>query len=106
MYALKIQIIGFISGDQPGFVACTFSDAWNKEHIIHEKIPVVTQRDLQAGSDYPQEGTITCEIMKEWKDPVGRTLYTISTGKPWAVETIAGMTRFDVEEGQLILYGE
>ena len=60
MKALKIKIRKFIDDHQPGFVECTFIDAWNKEHIIHEKVPVVSTENLNEDSIYPSEGAIAC----------------------------------------------
>ncbi len=106
MKAIKIQITSFISSDQPGFVECKFYDALNKEHIIHDKVPIVTLEDLDANSEYPQDGIIACEIVKEWKDSNGRMVFTVNTSKPWGVDTIDGLTEFDMFEEQLTDYGQ
>ena len=100
--ALKIKIIKFISDDQPGFVECIFYDALNKKHIVQEKIPVVTEKHLDADSNYPQDGVIACEIVKESRDLKGNTIVTIDTSLPWGVDTIEGLSQFDVLEQQLI----
>lgn len=71
MIAIKISITKFISNDQPGFVECTFQDAWGKEHFIHEKIPVVTSKDLDANSIYLQEEELDCQIIRKWDDQDG-----------------------------------
>jgi hypothetical protein len=100
--ALKIKITNFISGDQPGFVECKFSDAWGKKHIVQDKVPIVTEKHLDADSYYPQDGFIACELLKERKDQDGRKIFTITTERPWAVDTIDGLMEFDVTEDQLI----
>ena len=102
MKAIRIKITSFISDDQPGFVECKFNDTWNREHIVHEKIPIVTKKYLNANSEYPQYGVIACEIITEWKDKDERTIFTVRTEKPWAVDTIDGLTEFDILEEQLI----
>ena len=102
MRAIKIKIVSFISNDQPGFVECSFFDAWKKEHRVQEKIPVVTEKDLDENSDYPQDGIIACEIIKIWTDKYNRKLYTVSTEKPWDIETLEGLNEFDLLEEQLI----
>jgi hypothetical protein len=99
--AIKINITSFISDDQPGFVECKFIDAWNKEHTVHDKVPIVTEKDLDANSDYPQDGVIACEVIKQWVDKDNRTIFTVTTEKPWAVDTIEGLTDFDILEEQL-----
>ena len=102
MIALKIKIIKFISDDQPGFVECSFFDALNKEHIVQDKVPIVTEKYLDADSEYPQDGIIACEIVKDWKDTNGRKIFRVNTSKPWGVDTIDGLTEFDVLEEQLV----
>jgi hypothetical protein len=99
--AIKIQIKSFISADQPGFVEGKFTDARGKEHTVQDKVPVLTDKDLDANSEYPQEGVIACEIIHTWKDKDERTIFTVSTEKPWAVDTIEGLTEFDMWEEQL-----
>jgi hypothetical protein len=101
MLAIKISITKFISDDQPGFVECKFNDAWNKEHIVQDKVPIVTEKNLNANSEYPQDGVIACELMKEWKDANGRNIFTVNTAKPWGVDTINGLTEFDLLQEQL-----
>jgi hypothetical protein len=100
--ALKIKITSFISDDQPGFVECKFTDAWSKEHTVEDKVPVATEQDLDADSDYPQDGFIACEVLNEWRDHDGRKIFTVTTERPWAVDTIDGLTEFDLTEEQLI----
>jgi len=99
--AIKIKISNFISNDQPGFVECKLIDAWNKEHTVQDKVPIFTDSYLDEKSNYPQEGVIACELIKQWTDQNGRKIYTITTEKPWAVETIEGLTEFDLLEEQL-----
>ena len=102
MFAIKIKIVKFISDDQPGFVECSFFDTSNKEHIVQDKVPIVTEMYLDANSNYPQDGIIACEIIKEWKDITGQTIFKVNTSKPWGVDTIDGLTEFDVLENQLV----
>jgi hypothetical protein len=102
MIAIKIKITKFISDDQPGFVECSFFDALNKEHIVQDKVPIVTEKFLDADSIYPQDGVIACEIVNEWKDTDGRKIFKVNTSKPWGVDTMDGLTEFDVLEEQLV----
>lgn len=101
MLAIRIKIISFISNNQPGFVECNFLDAYNREHIIHEKIPIVTDMLLDADTEYPQDGFVACDIIKRWMDNTGRKLITVTTERPWGVRTITSLTEFDLEEDQL-----
>ena len=102
MIALKIKITKFISDDQPGFVECSFFDALNKEHIVQDKVPIVTEKILDANSEYPQNGIIACKIINGWKDTNGRKIFRVNTSKPCGVDTINGLTEFDVLEEQLV----
>ncbi len=102
MIAIKIQITKFISDDQPGFVECSFFDASNKEHVVQDKVPIVTEKFLDANSEYPQDGVIACEIVNEWKDTNGRKIFKVNTSTPWGVDTINGLTEFEVFEEQLV----
>ncbi|MEQ1554734.1 MAG: hypothetical protein ABL929_11175 [Ferruginibacter sp.] len=102
MKAIKIKITSFISNDQPGFVECKFYDALNIEHIVQDKVPIVTEKNLDMDSSYPQEGVIACEILKEWIDENNRIIITVDTSKPWGVETIEGLTIFNILKEQLI----
>jgi hypothetical protein len=99
--AIKILITSFIDDHQPGFVECKFYDALNKEHIVQDKVPIVTDRYLDANSEYPQDGIIACEIIKQSEDTNGKTIFTVNTLKPWGVDTIEGLTEFHLFEEQL-----
>ena len=101
MLALKVIIIKFISSDQPGFVECQFIDAWNKKHVVQDKVPIVTDKYLDANSEYPQNGFIACQLLRESKDAGGRTIFAITTAKPWGVDTVEGLTEFDLTSEQL-----
>ena len=102
MIGIKVKIAHFISNDPPGIVECRFNDAWDREFTIEEKIPVLTTDDLDENSEYPREGVIACEAIKEWDDKDGRKLVTVDIGKPWAIETIDGLTQFDILQKDLI----
>jgi hypothetical protein len=100
--AIKISITSFIDSYQPGFVECKFYDAFGKQHVVQDKVPIVTDKYLDENSEYPQDGVIACEIANEWTDVKGRKIFTVDTSKPWGVDTIDGITIFDLFEDQLI----
>ncbi len=102
MKAIRVNITSFISDDQPGFVECKFNDAWDNEHVVQDKAPILTDKYLDANSTYPQDGVIACEIITQWNDKDGRTICTVTTLTPWAVYTIHDLTEFDILEEQLI----
>jgi hypothetical protein len=102
MVGIKVKITRFVSNDQPGVVECKFTDAWEMEFRIEEKIPVITTELLDENSDYPRNGVVACEKIEEWEDKDGRKLVTIDIEKPWAIETIDGLTRFDILHKDLV----
>lgn len=102
MIGIKVKITRLISSDQPGVVECIFKDAWDKEFKIQEKIPIVTTDDLDENSDYPSDGVVACEVIKEWDDTEGRKLVTVDIDKPWSIETIDGLTQFNILQKDLI----
>lgn len=101
MKAIKVQIVKFIDDHQPGFVECRFFDAMSNEHIVEEKVPVVTSVNLNEYSLYPLGGVIACEILSTKQNQDGKLIATVTTSKPWGVETIEGITQFDIFEEQL-----
>jgi hypothetical protein len=102
MQIVKVSIDKFISDDQPGFVECSFTDAWGKRHVVQDKVPIVTDKYLDANSIYPQEGVIACEVVKKWKDKDGRLISTVDTTRPWGIDTIEGLTQFDFLDLQIV----
>ena len=96
MYKVAVQIVRFTDASQPGWVECVLRDATGRVWTFVEKVPVVTQADLDEHSVYPQPGVIACEIIERRKDERGRMLCTIDTERPWGVPATTGETRFDV----------
>ncbi len=102
MKAIKILITNFIDDHYPGFVQCKFYDAFGREHILEDKVPIFTDQYLDAKSVFPQDGVVACEILKEWSDKNGRTINFVNIAKPWGVKTIEGLTQFEVFEEELV----
>ncbi len=96
MLAIKTKITRFISADNPGFVECKFKDVWDFEHIVHEKVPVVTTENLDEKSTYPKDGVIACRQISQRTDEQGRAIVTVDTEQPWGVDTIDGKFQFDI----------
>lgn len=101
MIGIKIKITKFSSSDQPGWIECTFKDAWDVEHIVEEKNPVITTLNLNEQSQYPQDGFIACQILKYWSDNNARKIITVTTGKPWGISNLEGLIEFDLLEDQI-----
>src|SRR5262249_22536051 len=87
---LAVQIVRFVDEDQPGWVASEFVDADGKCHTIIDKVPIFTEEDLGATSDYPRRGSAQCEVLAQWRDTRGRELVRITTARPCAIESTEG----------------
>ena len=101
MHTMEVVITKFVDPHQPGFVECALTDAWGREWLFVEKVPVVTTAPLDEWSAYPQPGTIACEIVRRWRDAGGRELVTVDTERPSGVQSATGQTRFDLPAGQV-----
>ena len=102
MLGIKVTIERFTEAWQPGWVECTFTDAAGKSHVFEEKVPLVTGESLDAGSGYPRPGVIGCQVVATRTGPDGREVLTVDTEQPWAIESKAGETRFEVLREQVI----
>ena len=99
MSFLSVQIVRFVDSHQPGWVECEFLDARGRRHVIKEKVPVVTRRDLDADSDYPTQGSVACEILNRYRDENGQECVRLTTARPLGIETNEGLSEFTVTEG-------
>lgn len=102
MLGIKVTIERITQESFPGFVECRFADAAGKWHVFEEKVPVVTVEDLHASSEYPRPGVIGCLLVATRVGPDGRELLTVDTEQPWAIESKAGETHFEVSREQVI----
>ncbi|MBK9029745.1 MAG: hypothetical protein IPL61_00125 [Myxococcales bacterium] len=99
---VHVAVVGFVSDDQPGFVACELVDADGRRWAFVEKVPIVTARALDAGSAYPQPGTIAGEVVARGHDPTGREVVWFDTARPWGIASVDGQTRFQVLASALV----
>jgi hypothetical protein len=96
--AVRITITAYVdNGSYPGWVECRLVDAYGRTWMFREKEPVVSAVPLDAASAYPHVGEIACEVL-------GRAggVVTVSTALPWGIESVEGVSRFDVPESALI----
>lgn len=93
---LTVQILRFVDEQFPGWVEYKFVDATGRAHSFIEKIPIVTNEDLDADSGYPQPGVVGCEIVKQFQDDKGRRLVCITTSRPGSIETAERLSEFTV----------
>jgi hypothetical protein len=101
MVFLKIKITKYISNDFPGFIECSFTDAFNKQWKIIDKIPVLTTKNIDKNNNFPIEEKIEVEAEKESIDKNGNKLITININKPYGLKTINGENRFEVNINQI-----
>ena len=103
MIGISVLITKYISDDpQPGIVECQLFDAYGNEWVFQDKTAVFSSLNLDVSSEYPQPGVIACEIIKQWQDVNGREIVSVNTERPWGVETLTGVSRFDVLRSQII----
>lgn len=81
----------YVDDSQPGWVECRLTDANGRGWTFVEKVPVVTDADLDGESAYPRLGLIACDIITR-DDRVVR----VDTTRPWGIESVDGQTQFDV----------
>ena len=96
MKSLSVEIVRYVDDHQPGWVECRFRDAAGCWYIFDEKVPIVTKVYLSRDSDYPQSGTIECEVLEVWTDGEGRSLSKIDTSRPSGIESREGLKQFVV----------
>jgi hypothetical protein len=98
---VRAKITRWVDDQQPGFVECRFTDRFDREWTLVEKLPVVTDLNLRSDSQFPQPAFIACEIVSQGQDEAGRETADISTEKPWAIEALDGTTSFQMFASQL-----
>ncbi len=103
MPGIKVTIVRYIRDDpQPGIVECQLEDAHGRRWSFVEKTAIVSAEHLDAETTYPQRGVIAGEIVRRSLDAAGREVIRIDTKRPWHVESIEGVTQFDVLPESLV----
>lgn len=100
MPSLPLIIVRFVDETQPGIIECEFIDANQRVHRLVDKVPIFSERDLWKESQYPQPGSVQCQILEEFSDASGRGLVRIIFGRP--DESLDGETEFIVERSQIL----
>ena len=102
MLGIKVTIERFEDDSQPGWVECRFVDAAGRTHIFVEKVPVVSDENLDATSAYPRPGVLGCQPVGSRAGAEGQEIIIVETVQPWGIESKAGETRFEVVREQII----
>lgn len=101
MPAVRVEIVRYVSPDNPGWVELRLLDASGVEHRFIEKVPVISLEDLTPDTPYPRPGVIACAVVARRREPGGREVVTVDTEAPWGVESTEGLARFEVLATQL-----
>jgi len=99
---VAVEITRFLNADNPGWVECRLVDLSGREHLFHEKIPVVTTDDLWSDTHYPQPGVIAAIAVRRSTQPSGQECLTVDTAEPWDIESTTGETIFELGSHQLV----
>lgn len=102
MLGIPVKITRLLSSDFPGFVECSFVDAFGQTHLFVDKIPVVCTDDFASPTNLPSIGAIACTIKQESVDSSGRSVAIVSTMQPWSIESTLGASDFTVFASDLI----
>ncbi len=102
MDRIQVKIIEYVDPGFPGWVRCSFYDAYGIEHFLTEKVPAVTLENLDENSVYPKLGVIAGQIEKTFINSSNKEIVIINTDIPWGIETENGETIFEVHRNQLI----
>jgi hypothetical protein len=97
MLGISVAIVRYISDEpQPGIVECKLEDAHGRQWSFVGKSAIVSAEPLDADTSYPQKGVIAGEIVGRSVDATGRETIRVDTERPWHVESVDGVTQFEV----------
>ncbi len=87
MDAVEVRVRGtalrWESDDFPGWIRVSIRDAQGEEHLIVEKVPVLTKEPITAASPFPMDCWVAAEVLGVADDRVEVAL-------SYGVETAAG----------------
>lgn len=104
MPGVKVEITRCVEYDYPGWVECRLVDAWGREWLFVDKVPVVTEEDFDSDGAPPLSVAIGCEIVQRRRDSDGREIVCVDTEKPWDIESVDGEYRFEVLAEQVVFF--
>jgi len=104
MLGIKVTIVRYISDEpQPGIVEFQLEDAHGRRWSFVEKTAaIVSSEHLDAQTTYPQRGVVAGEVIHRSIDAAGREVIRINTERPWRVESVEGVTQFEVFPESLV----
>jgi len=103
MLGIRVTIIRYVSDEpQPGIVECRLDDAHGHQWSFVEKTAIVSAKHLDANTSYPRGGVIAAEIVGRSVDSTGHEIIRVDTERPWHVESVDGVTQFEVLAESLV----
>lgn len=105
MLGIKVIIERFVDDWQPGWAECSLIDALGVRHVFIEKGPIVSAENLISQTEYPRDGCFACTMVSVRVEGDRRKIATVDTSSPWGIESIAGISRFEVLPEQMIELG-
>ena len=63
---------------------------------------MVSAEHLDAQTTYPQPGIVVGEVIQRSLDATGREVICIDTERPWHIESVDGVTKFEVPPESLV----
>ena len=98
MPKIPIEITRFADDWQPGWVEFVLVDVRGERHHFIEKVPVVTQRDLDATSNYPVVEWVECVVLDAVPE---QGSVRVDVSRPWGLESTEGRTEFEMAASQV-----
>lgn len=88
---------------QPGLVEVSLVDAYGKRWIFVDKTASFTADVVTQNSSFPRDTRIGCEELGSEVEPDGREIVTITTARPWSIETVDEVSEFAIERSRMIV---
>lgn len=99
---LLVTMTRYTSNDQPGWVECRLVDAYGREWLFEDKVPIINaDYDIGYHTSFPKDAIIRCTVVNRRRDVDGQEIVTVDTELPDHVEAKTGETKFDVRPDQI-----
>lgn len=99
---LKIQITRFVEHHQPDIIEFSFLDYEQYSHKIIDKIPNITDKNINEDSSYPIEEFILIDILNVEKEN-GKEIYSFQFKESYGLESVEGKTNFKIRKDQITI---
>ena len=99
---IKIMITRFVDFHQPDIIEFSFTDYKNQIHKFIDKIPIITNQELDENSEYPIEECILIDILNK-EDENEEVLYSFRFKESYGLESTNGESIFKIGKEQIII---